>query len=90
MLLELETRPKKTSGHNQYPDSEGRDSSQMRRLEPSTTAPLILLEAPETTSAVIGDFHEPYGAVISLLNEEVEEDAINLLSLVAFRRLVMQ
>lgn len=42
-----------------YPDSEGRDSSQMRRPRASTAVPARSLEAPETTSAVMGDFQEP-------------------------------
>lgn len=47
-----------------YPDSEGRDSSQKRWPWESTAVPPSRLEEPETTSAVMGDFHEPYGAVI--------------------------
>lgn len=47
-----------------YPDSVGRDSSQIRCPLPSTAVPPSRLEAPVTTSAVIGDFQEPYGAVI--------------------------
>lgn len=58
---------------NTYPDSDGRDSSQMRRPRESTAVPPSRLEAPETTSAVIGDFQEPKGAVIfsCLASEEV-------------------
>lgn len=40
----------------------GRDSTQQRRPAPSTARPPRRFSAPETTSAVIGDFHEPYGA----------------------------
>lgn len=36
----------------------------MRRPWPSTAVPPSRLDAPETTSAVSGDFQEPYGAVI--------------------------
>ncbi|CAN0922226.1 hypothetical protein LINGRAHAP2_LOCUS32984, partial [Linum grandiflorum] len=42
-----------------YPPSFGRDSSTIRRPWPSTAVPPRRLEAPETISAVIGDFHEP-------------------------------
>lgn len=45
------------------PDSSGRDSSQMRLPCESTAVPPSRLEEPETTSAVIGEFQEPYGAV---------------------------
>ncbi|CAN0887301.1 hypothetical protein LINGRAHAP2_LOCUS15589, partial [Linum grandiflorum] len=41
------------------PPSFGRDSSTIRRPWPSTAVPPKRLEAPETISAVIGDFHEP-------------------------------
>lgn len=46
-----------------YPDSQGRDSTQRRRPSPATEMPPRRLDAPETTSEVIGDFHEPKGAV---------------------------
>lgn len=46
-----------------YPDSAGRDSTQRRRPSPATEKPPRRLDAPETTSAVIGDFQEPKGAV---------------------------
>jgi len=36
--------------------------------------PPRLLEAPETTSAVMGDFQEPYGAVTLCLSAVVSED----------------
>lgn len=42
----------------------GRDSTQQRRPAPSTARPPRRFSAPETTSAVIGDFHEPYGAAL--------------------------
>lgn len=66
------------------PDSAGRDSSQMRRPWESAAVPPSRLEAPETTSAVIGEFQEPYGAVslFSLVgtsfSSEEEEEAILL------------
>lgn len=46
-----------------YPDSVGRDSSQKRWPRVSTAEPPRRLSEPETTSEVMGDFHEPYGAV---------------------------
>lgn len=42
----------------------GRDSSQKRRPRESTAEPPRRLAEPETTSDVMGEFHEPYGAVI--------------------------
>ena len=53
-------------GHLSYPASEGRDSSQKRLPWESTAVPPRLLDAPETRSAVMGDFQEPYGAVALL------------------------
>lgn len=51
------------ANNENYPDSEGRDSSQMRRPWVSMAKPSKRLLEPDTTSAVMGDFHEPYGAV---------------------------
>lgn len=50
-------------GMEQYPAWAGRDSSQTRRPSLASPKPPSFLSEPETTSAVMGDFQDPYGAV---------------------------
>lgn len=46
-----------------HPASSGRDSIHTSRPSPATPSPPRRFSAPATTSEVMGDFHEPYGAV---------------------------
>jgi hypothetical protein len=47
-----------------YPFSSGRDSIQTKRPTPAMANPPRRFSAPDTISTVIGDFQEPYGAVV--------------------------
>lgn len=60
------------------PDSVGRDSSQMRRPRESTAVPPSRLEEPETTSDVIGDFHDPKGAAVLETSEEEDIEFVGV------------
>lgn len=67
------------------PDSEGRVSSQRRRPWESRVKPSRRLSEPETKSAVIGDFQEPYGALVLLVFfSVVDSEAIEAILSLSF------